>query len=520
MIENSTNSISDQISLLETKGARVNANYYKSLNDNNKKTVSSLEQQKSDLVDILKTLQYGCDEWFKINNQIAEVDKNIQSATQNTIENINKMNELTQSISEAFHTEMENVRTEFDFITSLFDGENFDTTTQTIFSGKAIYGNATMTDKGAANLYSNFMKRETYNQDLKKYNADRKKQLEEDAKIKKELEKNSEYTFTDSLGNDTTFQSLKQYNEWVANLNKNIQDTIKSTHDTTNAIVDLVNEGLKAELEYINKLIDAKKEELSAEKSLHDYQNTISDKTKNISTLTSQIAALSGNTSEEGQARLQELQKQLDDAKNDLKETEYDKYISDQQAMLDSLYQNYSDLITVEMNDIKSILNRGLDILENNKSISETISSKMDENGYSDEYFSDFSTVVSDSVKNGIKEAIKSGGKSIGDLSKDKIDKETAKEKDVQAYGMSKQVSSDATSLKLNNNDSEQIKIDKKFDDTDNTLGYFNKCIMICKGSIADHRFIVKNTRCKKDYRVDVDALNVLYEDLKAYLEA
>lgn len=62
--------------------------------------------------------------------------------------------------------------------------------------------------------------------------------------------------------------------------------------------------------------------------------------------------------------------------------------------------------------------------------------------------------------------------------------------------------------------------IDKKFDDTDNTLGYFNKCIMICKGSIADHRFIVKNTRSKKDYRVDVDALNVLYEDLKAYLEA
>lgn len=62
--------------------------------------------------------------------------------------------------------------------------------------------------------------------------------------------------------------------------------------------------------------------------------------------------------------------------------------------------------------------------------------------------------------------------------------------------------------------------VDKYFEDTDNTLGYFKKCIMICKGSIINHRFIVKNTRCKKDYHVDMDDLEDLYQLLKIYLEA
>ena len=61
--------------------------------------------------------------------------------------------------------------------------------------------------------------------------------------------------------------------------------------------------------------------------------------------------------------------------------------------------------------------------------------------------------------------------------------------------------------------------VDKQFDDTDNTVGYFKRCIMISRGEIINHRFVVKGTRSRNDYHFDYDGLKNIYEQLLKYLE-
>ena len=61
--------------------------------------------------------------------------------------------------------------------------------------------------------------------------------------------------------------------------------------------------------------------------------------------------------------------------------------------------------------------------------------------------------------------------------------------------------------------------VDKQFDDTDNTVGYFKRCIMISRGEIINHRFVIKGTRSRNDYHFDYDGLKNIYEQLLKYLE-
>ncbi|RKI36696.1 hypothetical protein D7V86_25320 [bacterium D16-51] len=74
-----------------------------------------------------------------------------------------------------------------------------------------------------------------------------------------------------------------------------------------------------------------------------------------------QIAALSGDNSEEARARLQKLQVQLEEAQDDLKETEYDRWLSDQEDMLDSLADEMEDFWESLINGLKDNINSVMD---------------------------------------------------------------------------------------------------------------------------------------------------------------
>ena len=141
---------------------------------------------------------------------------------------------------------------------------------------------------------------------------------------------------------------------------------IKSIYDYRSKIVNLEKEKYTEELNLVKKLIDAKKEELDAEKDLHDYQKTISEKATNITNLERQLAAYSGNTSEEGRAKLQSLQQQLKEAQEDLNETEYDRYISDQKSMLEDLQKQYEDAVNKKLEDFMALYKEGIADVNNN----------------------------------------------------------------------------------------------------------------------------------------------------------
>ena len=96
---------------------------------------------------------------------------------------------------------------------------------------------------------------------------------------------------------------------------------------------------------------------------------------------------MQGDTSESGIARIQKLQNQLKEAQEDLAEKEYDHLIQAEQDMLDNLYDEYSDLITNEMQDTRRLLDKGFQMIESSTdTINQTIKDYSGRYDYTPEY--------------------------------------------------------------------------------------------------------------------------------------
>ena len=65
---------------------------------------------------------------------------------------------------------------------------------------------------------------------------------------------------------------------------------------------------------------------------------------------------MTGDNLEEARARLQKLNVELDEAQQDLKDTEYDKWLSDQEDMLDDLADDMEDFFENMMHDTNAII--------------------------------------------------------------------------------------------------------------------------------------------------------------------
>lgn len=66
--------------------------------------------------------------------------------------------------------------------------------------------------------------------------------------------------------------------------------------------------------------------------------------------------AYKNDNSEEARAIKQKISSNLEKAKDDLKETEYERYISDQKELLDSLYAEYEKYMNQRMDNVDALL--------------------------------------------------------------------------------------------------------------------------------------------------------------------
>ena len=95
------------------------------------------------------------------------------------------------------------------------------------------------------------------------------------------------------------------------------------------------------------------------------------------------MSAYQGDNSEETKAKVQQLKVQLEEAKDNLKETEYDRYISDQQELLDSIYENYEEFIENKFKDVDVLFSELIDGVNTNATtISDTLVSESEKVGY------------------------------------------------------------------------------------------------------------------------------------------
>ena len=90
------------------------------------------------------------------------------------------------------------------------------------------------------------------------------------------------------------------------------------------------------------------------------------------------MAAYANDTSEEARAKLQQLTVQLQDAEESRSDTEYQRHLEDQQAILDRMYQSLEDYFNDKLEDSDAILNEAKNLVRDNlPSVKNTLDSSL-----------------------------------------------------------------------------------------------------------------------------------------------
>lgn len=169
------------------------------------------------------------------------------------------------------------------------------------------------------------------------------------------------------------------------------QQSIIAAENEKQAIVDLTKDGIDLQLKSMTSLIDKYKSTLDSAKDLYDYQKKVRKQSDTISNIKKQISAYSGNDSEEAKAKLQKLTVELKNAQDDLEETEYQKYVTDQKQLLDNLYSEYESVLNQRLDDVSVLVQDVINATNNNAAnINQTITKAASDVGYT----------VSDYLKN------------------------------------------------------------------------------------------------------------------------
>ena len=385
--------LDNRISEIETSGAKVSKSYYESQKSVNAQQMAQYQAEKAALEESIKSIKQGTDEWYDAYDQIQQVSSSISDCVKETYELNNAINQLHFDLFDDVSDSIKRIITEQEFLQGLFAHEK---TTDDKTGG--------LTEAGIAKLGS-----------LSASYYASKNNEERDAAEVKELQRmfDSKSLHSDLLG--ITFNSMEDLKKKLDEMYTKWQDDIKDTYDIASKISDLMKEKYQAELDMLKELIDAKKESLDAEKDLHDYQRTLTEKTKDISTIQKQIAAYSGDTSQEGQAKLQKLQKELSEKEDDLRETEYDRYISDQKDMLDKLYEEYAEVMEKKLDDFMELVREGLEMANGNMAVIEEYMRKIsEETGYTLEMKGLFQG-LGDGIKDAVLQAVSKIESDAGD---------------------------------------------------------------------------------------------------------
>lgn len=389
-IQNDKTDIDNQIAEIEATGARLDKNFYKAQREltrtEQKKREKELDALYVRLENMRKAGMEGSDDWFDALDEIQNVQNAISECTQ-------EMYELNNAITDLHYDKFNDIA---DAISRIIDEQEF---LQGLFAHEKSADEETggLTEAGIARLGS--ISSQYYaSQEI----ADRTKaEIDELEKI---LAKGADANGQFGSG-DRRFNSLDDLEAKIQELYGTWQDNIQSTYDLQSELVDVMKEKYEAELAYVNSLIDAQKEALQAEKDLHDYQRTIDSKVNDIQTIEKQIIAYQGDSSEEGMARLHKLQKELNEKKDDLQETEYDRMISDSMETLTQLSEEYSETISKKMDDFYGLFKEGIGKANTNlSSIDDYLSKVASSNGYTTETVGLF-TGVSGSIKSSIETA-------------------------------------------------------------------------------------------------------------------
>lgn len=316
-----------KIEKLQAEGLRVSSDFYATnmaINANKRQT---LVEEISQLQSHMNTLTPYSSDWYSTVQDINTIAQNIDTCDKNTVEWQQAINDLELSKFQLINSQLESTINHLDFLIDMIDEDDM--------FGKDS-GNITDAGITALSLY-----------------IDKMNETSESIKNKRaEWSKFQEQVARGTSGYDE--KTIQEKNEEYASSLRNL---IKTNKEVEDSITSIVENGLNKQKDALDDIISKYKQALDRASELRDYQKDVADQTKNINSIEKRIKALSGNDlSEEARARIQKLTVELNDAKDNLQDTQYARWKTDQENMLDDLSDSFEQSITDALANTDSII--------------------------------------------------------------------------------------------------------------------------------------------------------------------
>ena len=328
---------------------------YKQLINNENKTLNTLQQQYASLIqsrdEALKSgaVTENSQEWYKMTKSILDVEYAIEQSKTSIVKFDKEIRELDWEIFDYTEERIKQITKESDYLIELM--EKHDLYNET----------GAFTSEGKAVTALHGINYNTYMQQALDY-ANKLKDIEQE------------------ISEDSANKDLINRRDELLDLQ---QAAITNAEAEKEAIKSLVEEGINIHLDALSSLIDKYKDAMDSAKDLYDYQKNISSQVKEISSLEKQILAYEGDDSEEARKIIQETKLSLEEARTELKETEWDKYISETEQLLDALYNDYEEVLNARLDNIDALVAGMIDMVNSNGSeIRSTIEAVADKVGY------------------------------------------------------------------------------------------------------------------------------------------
>lgn len=295
--------------LLEEQGWFASTLLNNSMMEQEQKNLAKLEQERDALTKALNSamasgkIEAESEDWYSMQASIDDVTSSIFDAKKALVEYDNAIRQINWDAFDRTRDDVSNLIDETQFLVDLLKNEDITD------------DNGNMNDNGKAAQALIAQKYQLYLNQAKAYK-------DEILKINEEL------------ANDPYDKELLDRKQ---ELIKAQQDAINSSISEKDALKDLVQEGYDTFLDKLDEVIQKYKDLMNQQKDAYDYEKSIAEKTKALNALEKQYSAVQGDNSEEGKKNIQQLKDQINTAKDDLKDTEYEKLISDTQAILDEL---------------------------------------------------------------------------------------------------------------------------------------------------------------------------------------
>lgn len=295
--------------LLEEQGWFASTLLNSSMIEQEQKNLEKLEQERDALTKALNSamasgkIEAESEDWYSMQSAIDDCTLSIYDAKKALVEYDNAIRQINWDAFDRTRDDVSNLIDETQFLVDLLKDEDITD------------HNGNMNDNGKAAQALIAQKYQLYLNQAKAY-------------------KDEIFKINEELANDPYDKALLDRKQ---ELIKAQQEAINSSISEKDALKDLVQEGYDTFLDKLDEVIQKYKDLMNQQKDAYDYEKSIAEKTKALNALEKQYSAVQGDNSEEGKKNIQQLKDQINTAKDDLKDTEYEKLISDTQAILDEL---------------------------------------------------------------------------------------------------------------------------------------------------------------------------------------